>query len=92
MIPELGQIFLVAALASALFQFLGGISPLLNKIENIETFIDRVTTFQTISIVICFALLTTSFLQDDFSVLYYIIYKLVFMCIKMSINYIYYKF
>ena len=70
MIPELGQIFLVAALASALFQFLGGISPLLNKIENIETFIDRVTTFQTISLVICFALLTTSFLQDDFSVLY----------------------
>ena len=66
MIPELGQIFLVAALASALLQFVGGISPLMRKIENIEPFIDRITMFQTMSLLICFALLTTSFLQDDF--------------------------
>ena len=69
MIPELGQIFLVAALASSLLQFLGGISPLLNKINNIETFIARITMFQTSSLVICFSLVTTSFMQDDFSVL-----------------------
>ena len=36
MIPELGQVFLVAALASALLQFLGGISSLSKNIPNIE--------------------------------------------------------
>ena len=70
MIPELGQVFLVAALASALLQFFGGISSLFIKTENIEIFVERITTFQTLSLVICFGLLTTAFLQDDFSVLY----------------------
>ena len=70
MIPELGQVFLVAALASALLQFFGGISSLFIKTENIEIFVERITAFQTLSLVICFGLLTTAFLQDDFSVLY----------------------
>ena len=70
MIPELGQIFLVAALISALLQFLGGLSLNSLKISNIEIFVDRVTLFQLLSLVISFALLTTSFLQNDFSVLY----------------------
>jgi len=70
MIPELGQVFLVAALASALLQFLGGISSLSKNIPNIELFIERTTAIQTIFLIICFGLLTTSFLQDDFSVLY----------------------
>ena len=70
MIPELGQVFLVAALASALLQFFGGISSLFIKSENIEIFVERITAFQTLSLVICFGLLTTAFLQDDFSVLY----------------------
>ncbi|HJL79618.1 MAG: heme lyase CcmF/NrfE family subunit [Gammaproteobacteria bacterium] len=70
MIPELGQVFLVAALASALLQFLGGIGLFSRKNENIEAFIERITMFQTFSLLICFGLLTTAFLQDDFSVLY----------------------
>ena len=70
MIPELGQVFLVAALASALLQFLGGISSLSKNIPNIELFVERTTTIQTFFLIICFGLLTTSFLQDDFSVLY----------------------
>ncbi|MBV64371.1 MAG: hypothetical protein CMP45_07655 [Rickettsiales bacterium] len=70
MIAELGQVFLVAALASAFLQFLGGTSSLFINIENIEKFVERITTFQTLSLVICFGLLTTAFLQDDFSVLY----------------------
>ena len=70
MIPELGQVFLVAALASALLQFFGGISSLFIKTENIEIFVERITAFQTLSLVICFGLLTIAFLQDDFSVLY----------------------
>ena len=70
MIPELGQVFLVAALASALLQFFGGISSLFIKTQNIEIFVERITAFQTLSLVICFGLLTTAFLQDDFSVLY----------------------
>ena len=36
MIPELGQVFLVVALASALLQFFGGISSLFIKTQNIE--------------------------------------------------------
>ena len=70
MIPELGQVFLVAALASALLQFLGGISSLSKNIPNIELFVERTTVIQTFFLIICFGLLTTSFLQDDFSVLY----------------------
>ena len=70
MIPELGQVFLVAALASALLQFLGGISSLSKNIPNIELFVERTTAIQTFFLIICFGLLTTSFLQDDFSVLY----------------------
>ena len=70
MIPELGQVFLVAALASALLQFLGGISSLSKNIPNIELFVERTTAMQTFFLIICFGLLTTSFLQDDFSVLY----------------------
>ena len=70
MIAELGQVFLVAALASAFLQFLGGTSSLFINIENIEKFVERITAFQTLSLVICFGLLTTAFLQDDFSVLY----------------------
>ncbi len=70
MIPELGQVFLVAALASALLQFLGGISSLSKNIPNIELFVERATAIQTFFLIICFGLLTTSFLQDDFSVLY----------------------
>jgi|TARA_B100001094_G_scaffold100252_1_gene96351 cytochrome c-type biogenesis protein CcmF len=70
MIPELGQVFLVVALASALLQFFGGISSLFIKTQNIEIFVERITAFQTLSLVICFGLLTTAFLQDDFSVLY----------------------
>jgi len=70
MIAELGQVFLVAALASAFLQFLGGTSSLFINIENIEKFVERITSFQTLSLVICFGLLTTAFLQDDFSVLY----------------------
>ena len=70
MIPELGQVFLVAALASALLQFLGGISSLSKNIPNIELFVERTTAMQTFFLTICFGLLTTSFLQDDFSVLY----------------------
>jgi cytochrome c-type biogenesis protein CcmF len=70
MIPELGQVFLVVALASALLQFFGGISSLFIKTQNIEIFVERITSFQTLSLVICFGLLTTAFLQDDFSVLY----------------------
>jgi len=70
MIPELGQVFLVAALASALLQFLGGIGLFSRKNDNIEAFIERITMFQTFSLLICFGLLTTAFLQDDFSVLY----------------------
>ena len=70
MIPELGQVFLVASLASALLQFLGGISSLSKNIPNIELFVERTTAIQTFFLIICFGLLTTSFLQDDFSVLY----------------------
>jgi len=70
MIPELGQVFLVAALTSALLQFLGGISSLSKNIPNIELFVERTTAIQTFFLIICFGLLTTSFLQDDFSVLY----------------------
>ena len=70
MIAELGQVFMVAALASAFLQFLGGTSSLFINIENIEKFVERITAFQTLSLVICFGLLTTAFLQDDFSVLY----------------------
>ena len=70
MIPELGQVFLVAALASAFLQFLGGISSLSKNIPNIELFVERTTAIQTFFLIICFGLLTTSFLQDDFSVLY----------------------
>ena len=70
MIPELGQVFLVAALASALLQFLGGISSLSKNIPNIQLFVERTTAIQTFFLIICFGLLTTSFLQDDFSVLY----------------------
>ena len=70
MIPELGQVFLVAALASASLQFLGGISSLSKNIPNIELFVERTTAIQTFFLIICFGLLTTSFLQDDFSVLY----------------------
>ena len=70
MIPELGQVFLVAALAAALLQFLGGISSLSKNIPNIELFVERTTAIQTFFLIICFGLLTTSFLQDDFSVLY----------------------
>ena len=70
MIPELGQVFLVAALASALLQFLGGISSLSKNIPNIELFVERTTAIHTFFLIICFGLLTTSFLQDDFSVLY----------------------
>ena len=70
MIPELGQVFLVAALASALLQFLGGISSLSKNIPKIELFVERTTAIQTFFLIICFGLLTTSFLQDDFSVLY----------------------
>ena len=66
MIPELGQVFLVAALASALLQFLGGISSLSKNIPNIELFVERTTAMQTFFLIICFGLLTTSFLQDDF--------------------------
>ena len=70
MIPELGQVFLVAALASALLQFLGGISSLSKNIPNKELLDERTTAIQTFFLIICFGLLTTSFLQDDFSVLY----------------------
>ncbi|HJM71035.1 MAG TPA: heme lyase CcmF/NrfE family subunit [Gammaproteobacteria bacterium] len=70
MIAELGQVFMVAALASAFLQFLGGTSSLFINIENIEKFVERITAFQALSLVICFGLLTTAFLQDDFSVLY----------------------
>ena len=70
MIPELGQVFLVASLASALLQFLGGISSLSKNIPNIELFVERTTAIQTFFLIICFGLLTTSFIQDDFSVLY----------------------
>ena len=70
MIPELGQVFFIAALASALLQFLGGITALFIRIEKIEQFVERTTAFQTLSLTICFGLLTTAFLQDDFSVLY----------------------
>ena len=70
MIPELGQVFFIAALASALLQFLGGITALFIRIEKIEQFVERTTAFQTLSLMICFGLLTAAFLQDDFSVLY----------------------
>ena len=70
MIPELGQVFLVAALASALLQFFGGINSLSKNIPNIDLFVERTTGMQTFFLIICFGLLTASFLQDDFSVLY----------------------
>ena len=58
MIPELGQVFFIAALASALLQFLGGITALFIRIEKIEQFVERTTAFQTLSLTICFGLLT----------------------------------
>ena len=52
MIPELGQVFFIAALASALLQFLGGITALFIRIEKIEQFVERTTAFQTLSLTI----------------------------------------
>ena len=70
MIPEIGQLLMITALAAALLQFLIGLKLFTLDQPLRMILIKRFTLIQCLSIFLAICCLGYSFLNDDFSVLY----------------------
>ena len=70
MAPEVGQLFLISALAASLMQFFLGLNIISLDQANREILITRFTSIHCLTVFLAMLCLGYSFLTDDFSVLY----------------------
>ncbi|MBT8137764.1 MAG: heme lyase CcmF/NrfE family subunit [Gammaproteobacteria bacterium] len=70
MLPEIGQVALIIAMLLAVAQFVLGIAGGISARAPLIAAVKSAAAGQFVFVAIAFAILTTAFLQDDFSVLY----------------------